>query len=71
MKKSELRKEPYEVPRIDCLFAEVEMGFVGSPDGSAGFGVGTTIGDGDDVNGMSTTSAQASAALYDAGQWAE
>ena len=69
MNKCELRKEPYEVPRIDCLFAEVEMGFVGSPDGSAGFGDGTTIGDSDD--GMSTTSAQASAALYDAGQWAE
>lgn len=69
MNKSELRKEPYEVPRIDCLFAEVEMGFVGSPDGSAGFGDGTTIGDSDD--GMSTDSAQASAALYDAGQWAE
>lgn len=70
MKKSELRKEPYEVPRIDCLFAEVEKGFVGSPDGSAGFGDGTTIGDSDD-DGMSTNSAQASAALYDAGQWAE
>lgn len=69
MNKSELRKEPYEVPRIDCLFAEVEMGFVGSPDGSAGFGEGTTIGDSDD--GMSTNSVQASAALYDAGQWAE
>ena len=69
MKKSELTKEPYEVPRIDCLFAEVEMGFVGSPDGSAGFGEGTTIGDSDD--GMSTNSVQASAALYDAGQWAE
>lgn len=69
MNKCELRKEPYEVPRIDCLFAEVEMGFVGSPDGSAGFGDGTTIGDSDD--GMSTNSVQASAALYDAGQWAE
>ena len=69
MKKCELRKEPYEVPRIDCLFAEVEKGFVGSPDGSAGFGDGTTSGDSDD--GMSTNSAQASAALYDAGQWAE
>ena len=69
MNKCELRKEPYEVPRIDCLFAEVEMGFVGSPDGSAGFGEGTTIGDSDD--GMSTNSVQASAALYDAGQWAE
>lgn len=69
MNKCELRKEPYEVPRIGCLFAEVEMGFVGSPDGSAGFGDGTTIGDSDD--GMLTNSVQASAALYDAGQWAE
>lgn len=69
MNKCELRKEPYEVPKIDCLFAEVEKGFVGSPDGSAGFGEGTTIGDSD--AGMSTNSAQASAALYDAGQWAE
>lgn len=69
MKKSELRKEPYEVPRIDCLLAEVEKGFVGSPDGSAGFGDGTTIGDSDD--GISTTNVAASDALYDAGQWAE
>ncbi len=45
MKKSELRKEPYEVPRIDCLFAEVEMGFVGSPDGSAGNGGYGELGD--------------------------
>lgn len=45
MKKSELRKEPYEVPRIDCLFAEVEKGFVGSPDGSAGNGGYGELGD--------------------------
>ncbi len=43
--KSELRKEPYEVPKIDCLFAEVEMGFVGSPDGSAGDGGYGELGD--------------------------
>lgn len=45
MNKCELRKEPYEVPRIDCLFAEVEMGFVGSPDGSAGDGGYVELGD--------------------------
>ena len=45
MNKCELRKEPYEVPRIDCLFAEVEMGFVGSPDGSAGTGGYVELGD--------------------------
>lgn len=45
MNKCELRKEPYEVPRIDCLFAEVEMGFVGSPDGSAGNGGYVELGD--------------------------
>ena len=45
MNKCELRKEPYEVPRIDCLLAEVEMGFVGSPDGSAGDGGYVELGD--------------------------
>lgn len=45
MNKCELRKEPYEVPRIDCLFAEVEKGFVGSPDGSAGNGGYGELGD--------------------------
>lgn len=45
MKKSELKREPYEVPRLDCLFAEVEKGFVGSPDGSAGDGGYVELGD--------------------------
>lgn len=30
MKKSELRKEPYEVPRIDYVETIVEFGFAGS-----------------------------------------
>jgi hypothetical protein len=30
MNKCELRKEPYEVPRIDCVQTEVETGFAGS-----------------------------------------
>ena len=45
MKKSVLKKEHYEVPSIECLLAEVEMGFVGSPDGSAGNGGFGELGD--------------------------
>lgn len=36
MKKCEIRKEPYEVPKINFLLTEVEKGFTGS------LGVGTT-----------------------------
>lgn len=47
MRNCELRKEPYEVPKIGYYLAEVEKGFVGSPDGSAGFGDYGEIGDQD------------------------
>ena len=45
MKKSVFSKEHYEVPSIECLLAEVEMGFIGSPDGSAGNGGYGEFGD--------------------------
>lgn len=30
MRKSVLSLEPYEAPQVDCLFAEVEIGFAGT-----------------------------------------
>lgn len=61
MNKCELRKEPYEVPRIDCLFAEVEMGFVGSA------GVGTTDPEngGDEMETITTQTAEATSWGWD------
>ena len=61
MKKGELRKEPYEVPRIDCFAVNVEGGFGVSTENGAGGGSTGNIGEYD------TSTAEATA--FETGGW--
>lgn len=61
MKKSELRKEPYEVPRINCLAVNVEGGFGVSTENGAGGGQTGNIGEYD--------AATAEANAFETGSW--